>query len=815
MPQKLRFLFLVIVWSLSPWAMAQQTHTFTEGLTIGPCHHYGREALYTDQLAYLLYRNELPTPTEGQALTPGDTLTWQAVQVDTSGAFRRGVQSNGYLYLTYEAAEAGPAILHIQGHNMVYVNGEPRAGDMYRMGWMYMPVQLKKGKNELFVRTLPYRWQSITAELRFPEKPVHLATDDPTLPSLVPGQDNRSLWGAVVVVNTTEKPLTNLSMRSRVEGKELTTELPTVPPLTTRKVGFWLDGSAVTQEGNYTGQLALLQKGKVLDEKEIPLEAPAPGRQYSATFVSDIDGSVQYYAVAPQQNSDGEAPALFLSVHGAGVEAIGQARAYRPKDWGVLVTPTNRRPRGFNWEDWGRLDALEVLDIAKKRFQPDPQRIYLTGHSMGGHGTWYLGATFPDRWAAIAPCAGYPTLRTYGSHDGQIPEAGGTPMESLLLRASNPSNTIALASNYKPLGVYVLHGDADPVVSVDYARQMRQLLGTFHPDLSYYEYPGGSHWYGDESVDWKPLFDFFKWHTIPVDSAAHDLDFMTANPAISASMHWATIQQQQQPLEYSRIQLHRDKAARTIKGTTENVAVLTLDLNDFQPGETVTIQLDSLSAVAVPIEAPDAKVHLVKGDAWTVTELPEATQKGPHRSGTFKEPFQDRMVFVYATGGSADERAWAYQKARYDAETWYFRGNGAVDLVADRDFNPKKFADRGVVLYGNSSTNKAWSKLLADCPIQVQKGKLQLGEEELTGDDLGAYFAWPRKDSPTASVAVIAGTGLRGMRATDANQYFSGGSGFPDFMIFSLDMLKEGSSGVKRAGFFGNDWTLGSGEVVK
>ena len=55
-------------------------------------------------------------------------------------------------------------------------------------------------------------------------------------------------------------------------------------------------------------------------------------------------------------------PALFLSVHGASVEATNQARAYAQKDWGHLVAPTNRRPYGFSWEDWGRMDALEVLE---------------------------------------------------------------------------------------------------------------------------------------------------------------------------------------------------------------------------------------------------------------------------------------------------------------------------------------------------------------------------------------------------------------------------------------------------------------------
>jgi len=130
-------------------------------------------------------------------------------------------------------------------------------------------------------------------------------------------------------------------------------------------------------------------------------------------------------------------------------------------DWGTLVAATNRRPRGFNWEDWGRLDALEVLDLAKNKFTPDPQHIYLTGHSMGGHGTWFLGATYSDKWAAIGACSGYPTLKGYGSADGLIPDSSNSPMEQLLLRSGNQSDVIKLVSNYKPLGVYILHGDSD------------------------------------------------------------------------------------------------------------------------------------------------------------------------------------------------------------------------------------------------------------------------------------------------------------------------------------------------------------------
>ena len=46
------------------------------------------------------------------------------------------------------------------------------------------------------------------------------------------------------------------------------------------------------------------------------------------------------------------------------------------------------------------------------------------------------------------------------------------------------------------------------------------------------------------------------------------------------------------------------------------------------------------------------------------------------------------------------------------------------------------------------------------------------------------------------------------MMAALPNQYFAGGSGFPDFMIYTVNMLKNGIDGVKAAGFFTNGWQL-------
>jgi hypothetical protein len=269
-------------------------------------------------------------------------------------------------------------LLNIKGNSTTYFNGAPHTGDPYSSGWLYVPVNLKKGLNEFFVRgTL------VVADLLFPSKEIFLNTEDATLPFIVTGADNKELAGAVVLLNTTQKELRGLKIKSSIAGKEMTTEVPVVPPMSTRKISFNFDGSGISGKGKYDCQLSLLDKGKLVDETKISIESVNATEQYSNTFISAIDGSLQYYAVTPQSTSAKENSALFLSVHGAGVEAIGQAKAYKPKDWGNLVAATNRRPRGFNWEDWGRMDALEVLAIATQKFKPNPQQIYLTGTFNG------------------------------------------------------------------------------------------------------------------------------------------------------------------------------------------------------------------------------------------------------------------------------------------------------------------------------------------------------------------------------------------------------------------------------------------------
>jgi pimeloyl-ACP methyl ester carboxylesterase len=792
---------------------------FKDGLVCSLIGSYGRSAVPADLLAWQIANGKFQAPKEGSVLGKDDRgreQAWARARAGADGWIQNRALSGGYCYTAVDSERARTMILDASGYYVVRINGEPRGGEKYGNDWVRHPVSIKKGRNEFLFQGERGR---LRARLFDPPAPVFFIDKDMTLPDLIVG-DPSAVWIGLRLVNATAERLEGIKLSYAIGGskKEAPVEMG-VPPMMTRKLAVLLDPGAVAAEGPVKLTLrASARSGRKPAEIppfEVELKAVPASAHQSRTFRSEIDGSVQYFGLAPWTgetlDKDMSKPALFLSLHGAGVEAIGQARAYKPKSWGHVVAATNRRPYGFDWEDWGRLDAIEVMNEAARLFGTDPARTYLTGHSMGGHGAWQVGATLPDFWAAIAPSAGWTSFSTYGG--GQVYK-DPSPVEKMLVRANHPGETAELQRNFLNYGVYILHGDKDDNVPIAQARAMREMLGKFHPDFVYYERPGAGHWWGDECVDWPPLFSFLRLHARPADADVRRVEFVTANPGISSRNRWLAVQQQEHPLEYSKAAIDRDEKGRSFKGTTENIALLSIDVLGAAAGETAVFELDG-GRVEAKVPAEGVRVFLSRTkDGWTIGTPPGVKDKNPARSGGFKDAFRHNAVLVFGTLGDAAEDARAFNKARFDAEMFWVRGNGSFDLIPDTAFSPAKYKDRNVVLYGNASTNAAWKTLLAASPIQFEAGRVAVGTTIYTGADFGGTFIRPRPDSDTASVGTVAWTGSSGWAAVGPGQYFVSGAGFPDVLIISAEIFRSGTDGVRVTGWFGNDWGLETGEFV-
>ncbi|MCX6137693.1 MAG: prolyl oligopeptidase family serine peptidase [Ignavibacteriales bacterium] len=122
----------------------------------------------------------------------------------------------------------------------------------------------------------------------------------------------------------------------------------------------------------------------------------------------------------------------------------------------ILVSP--QCPDNQRWEP-EVLNAL--LDNIIALYSVDKSRMYCTGLSMGGFGTWDLACNYPERFAAIIPVCG-----------------GGEPFK---------------ASALKKIPVWVFHGAKDPVVSPERSQEMVNAIQKTGGNVKYTLYPDAGH----------------------------------------------------------------------------------------------------------------------------------------------------------------------------------------------------------------------------------------------------------------------------------------------------------------------------------
>ncbi|WP_372751885.1 alpha/beta hydrolase-fold protein [Labilibaculum sp.] len=816
---KIRFILSLITLCVANSLFAQDTITFKQALVVGAVGESSRSVVSTDPIFYQFLTSENYKPLQNDSVgvgRHGNVERWDTTSVNVKGLFETRKLRGGYLYLTYNSQEEETRILEISGHREVFVNGVPRGGDVYNKHFTFHPIKLQKGENTFLVKGSRGK---VNIQLLPVEKSVSFMKKDMTIPDFLTTEQDDKI-GSIRILNATTQSQKNLKIIAETGGVQLETKLDTIVPMTMRKLPY-LVKDHYSQKDMVDVHLSLYNGNKLIDETTVRYKVRTPDQFYVRTFISDIDGSLQYFAVREGKIEPNTKPAMFLSLHGAAVEARGQSASYEQKDWGHVICPTNRRPFGFDWEDWGRWDAMEVQKIAEQMYGTDPEHTYLKGHSMGGHGTWQLGATFPGKWAAISPLSGWYSFFSY-SNKNKIDEASS--LQNMFVRASHSSHTLELSRNYLHHGIYIQHGDADQVVPVDQARFMREHLSTFHPDFAYYEHQDKKHWFG---VDFASIFDYFKWHSIPDNNEVKTFEFRTASPGVSASSRFVTLYQQKLPFEFCGVHVSQripnEKEIkknivlknRWITVETENLVKFKLDITHCAESDSVKIKIDQSNFIQAVADAGEEIWFEKENENWKVVSAPSNTfEKNPKRYGNFKDAFRHNMLFVYSTKGTEAENKWSFDKARFDAETFYYRGNGSIDIISDKEFKLDKYKDRSVILYGNASTNAAWKELLADCPIQVKRGEITVGDKKLKGNEFGTYFMYPRVDSELASVAVISGSGMDGFNAVTPNRYFVSGVGIPDIMIFTSSIYKNGFDGVKATGYFGNDWSIENGEIV-
>lgn len=192
--------------------------------------------------------------------------------------------------------------------------------------------------------------------------------------------------------------------------------------------------------------------------------------EFKKAYLSMVDNTLQPYQVFVPSGYDKAKPfPLIIALHGMGGDENSYFAAYgqgafkteAEKHGYIVACPKGRKPASMYVGD-AEKDVMDVLAEVRRAYNVDPDRIYLTGHSMGGFGTWSVAMDYPGVFAALAPISG---------------------------GANNPASMSKIAH----IPQLIVHGDNDPTVPVERSRVMVEMGKKLGAEIKYIEVPGGDH----------------------------------------------------------------------------------------------------------------------------------------------------------------------------------------------------------------------------------------------------------------------------------------------------------------------------------
>ena len=719
-------------------------------------------------------------------------------KIDWNSSYNRmggvGLLNTGYAYTEIKADSDQVALVRSQQVGGFYVNGRRYQGEPYYANFQRTAIPLQKGTNKILVKFAGKHNRSFRFQIESNEQRA-LLLEDVTQPDLLDSEEKQVLI-AVPVLNTSKSWMRDLTIELAPNPilKEKVHQIPPIPPLGIVKFPLKFELSRFSK--SFATVDLILKDGAQEELSRIPikLNKKSHTEPLKRTFISGVDGSVQYYGIRfPEPYDPKQQYGVIFSLHGAGVEAINLAGHYSSKDWTFVITPTNRRPYGFDWQDWGRRDFEEVFEKVMKEYPIDPDRVYLAGSSMGGQGVWHIGLHDPSRFAALAPHAGWTGFQHYSPFTMQKSQMFTAPdLLNIRNRVMQDSNNLYFLENLQHLPVVITHGAQDRTVPPLHPRMFQKFLKERNFMVNYRELPEQGHWWNDprsygggsDAVDNDEVLDFLRLQVR--NQYPQKFNIRLFDLSINDTFYWIRVLSQQEALQQTSISA--EVIGEKVLLNTENKLAMEVDWGALNlPIERIiwnqqqySISDDSPMLLG---PEPDAAVQLV-------TEYP-----------ALKSVFFHPFVLVYGTQGETHQQEMLLHRANQIAIRFWRRANGYVRVMADTEVTNSIESDFNLVMLGNLESNLMIKKLLPHTPLKFIENGLRLEGKEYVGE-LAASIMYPHPQFPKRMMAFFSGTTAEAEKWSLHFLPIYSGSGTPHYVIFDKTVRQYGWGGVRSAGFF-------------
>ena len=439
------------------------------------------------------------------------------------------------------------------------------------------------------------------------------------------------------------------------------------------------------------------------------------------------------------------------------------------------------------YQDIGETDVLRCLAMAKARFPIDEDRVYLTGYSMGGAGTWHVGTHHPELFAALAPIFGG---REYRVTKDERYLAQLSPRQ--LYRLERIKSSFTNAESLLTTPVFVNHGTADKTVNIGISRYGVALLQQWDYDASLWEHPGRGHAspIGGEDT----IMEWLLAHRRVTDPR---IVRIRSGDLRIASAHWARIEARENPVAFMRLEA-RITGPNTIRLNTDNVLQVRLS-----PGSAL---VDPAAPLRVIWNDEDIRtVAMTDGQVTLLAKgyVPPALGKGPGMEGPISDFYQTPFAIVQGTIARDPDMRYACQLAAQEAiKRWTDDQHWKPRVILDTEVTAEDVKKYSLLLIGGPAENLAAKRLGERLPLKVSASGFVIVGQVFPARDAVLQMIYPNPLNRERYIAILAATSTAGMK------YRSALSGNVDASSVDFCVVDGHSTPWLAGGYFDKSWQI-------
>ncbi|MCH2369139.1 MAG: prolyl oligopeptidase family serine peptidase [Pirellulales bacterium] len=482
-------------------------------------------------------------------------------------------------------------------------------------------------------------------------------------------------------------------------------------------------------------------------------------------YRSELDGSAQPYGLVIPENyqANGEkAVRLDIWFHGRG-ETLSETNFidkqskvvgyYSPNDT-IVLHPYGRYSNAFKFA--GEIDVLEAMEHVKSQYRINNDLISVRGFSMGGAGCWQFAHLYADRWFAATPGAGFSETPEFLKSFQKETLHPYWWEEKLWRWYDTDDNAINLA--HVPLIAYSGEDDiqkqAADIMEIALAKEGISLVHIIGPKTGHRIHPDS------QAIIEEKMYSLAR---IGNDKLPHIVNKITHSLKYNRQ-YWLTITGLKEHWEPARVkaEIKGNRVVIVASDVTGLKFDMSAGLAPFDMTEDISIEINNQVLTASKTKSDRSwsyEVHWDDGN-WVAGPKPQnGLQKKHGLQGPIDDAFLSSFLMVTPTGKPINEAIgkWTASEQTHAIKHWRQHFRGHARIKKDIAVTEEDIENHNLILWGDFSSNKVITDILARLPLTWNKRGVSIGEKVFDAKSHAPIMIYPNPLNPEKYIVINSG----------------------------------------------------------